>query len=165
MVHLFGLMPVFTAGDKGLAADHNDEFDVHAGTAETSGLLFLRADLVASGYQRARLLFGTDWDSLVRIARDPGWPGYFRAPSRASADEGRAILEELARAATNHMLQILDGADERGIPHYASIMTESASSVEIDRAAAAHERAREERLSAWLSKRRTAVEPSRSTSR
>lgn len=167
MVHLFGLMPVFTAADKGLAADAAavPDFDVHAGTAETSNLLFLRADLVAAGYRTAPSLIGKDWQDLVRIARASDWPGYFSAPSRASADQGRASLEAWGRAATDHMLRILDGADERSIPHYASIMTESGPNAEIDRAAAARERAREDRFSAWLAQRHVAPQESRPTSR
>jgi len=167
MVHLFGLMPVYTAGDEGLAAEAEaiPDFDVHAGTAETSDLLFLRPDLVAPGYRAAPPLLGKDWTDLVRIARTPEWPGYFSAPAEASVARGRASLEAWARAATDNMLKILDGADERRIPHYASIMAESAANVEIDRASAAHERAREDRFSAWLSKREAAAQASHPTSR
>jgi hypothetical protein len=63
------------------------------------------------------------------------------------------------------MLQILDGADERNIPRYGSIMADSAVIEEIERAAAVHERAREERLSVWLSRRQTAGGARRPTSR
>lgn len=167
MVHLFGLMPVFTAGDQVVAADAEriPDLDVHAGTAETSNLLFLRPDLVAPGYARAPPLPGKDWEDLVRIARTADWPGYFSAPSRASADQGRASLEASQRAATEQMLRILDGTDERIIPHFASIMSESGPNVAIDRAAAARERDREDRFSAWLSNRQAVPQASRPTSR
>jgi creatinine amidohydrolase/Fe(II)-dependent formamide hydrolase-like protein len=167
MVHLLGLMPVFLAGGEEAPpnATASDELDVHAGALETSDLLALRPDLVASGYSSARPLRGDDWKGLVRIASDLGWPGYFGAPGQGSADRGRAGLERWARAAVDHMLQILDGADERSIPRYGSIMAGSTVSQEIDRAAAAHEHAREARYSEWLSKRQTATEASRPTSR
>jgi creatinine amidohydrolase/Fe(II)-dependent formamide hydrolase-like protein len=156
MVHLLGLMPVFLAGGGGAPPDPAapPDLDVHAGAAETSDLLALRPDLVAPGYRTARPLRGGDWSELVRIASDPAWPGYLGAPSEATAERGRAALEEWARAAIDHMLRILDGADERSIPRYGTVMAESAPNAEIDRAAAARERAREERLSAWLARRR-----------
>jgi creatinine amidohydrolase/Fe(II)-dependent formamide hydrolase-like protein len=156
-VHLYGLMPVLTAGggatlDSAEAAENG--LDMHAGRAETSDILFIRPDLVAPGYRTAPSLPGKDWDDLVRIARTPGWPGYFGAPRQASAGEGQRRIQQRSRVAADLMWRIVEGADEREIPRWVSMMAGSKAIAKVDEAEAAHERAREERFSAWLTKRR-----------
>jgi creatinine amidohydrolase/Fe(II)-dependent formamide hydrolase-like protein len=156
MVHLYGLMPVLAAGGKSLdpAEAAENGLDVHAGRLETSAILSIRPDLVARGHQTAPSLPGKNWDDLVRIARASGWPGYFGAPKQATAAEGAARSQQRSKVAAEYMWRIVDGADEREIPRYATIMANTEPVVKIDRAEAAHERAREERLSAWLGQRR-----------
>lgn len=157
MVNLYGLMPVIAAGAPSLdpAEAAENGWDVHAGRAETSDILYLRPDLVAPGHRTAPSLPGESWDGLIRIARAPGWPGYFGAPSQATAEEGRARVRQRAKVAADWMWQIVEGtADERDIPRWAQRMARSQAIVEIDRAEADHERALEERFSAWLAGRK-----------
>jgi creatinine amidohydrolase/Fe(II)-dependent formamide hydrolase-like protein len=156
MVHLYGLMPIFGAGrapplEPEEAAESG--LDMHAGRAETSAILHLRPDLVDSGYRSAPSLPGEDWDELVRIAKAPGWPGYFGAPKQASAAEGQERMQERAKVAADLMWRIVEGADEREIPHWTTTILQSEAIREVDRAATAHERAREERFAAWLAER------------
>jgi creatinine amidohydrolase len=151
MVHLYGLLPVLEAGSQPLhlAEADGSGLDIHAGRGETSDILFIRPDLVASGYQTAPALPGFSFDDLVRIARSPDWPGYFNAPAQATAAEGKARLEQRTRAAVGLMWQIVEGtADEREIPRYA--MNRPEASLRAARAAAAEERVREERFAEWL---------------
>src|SRR5919108_904054 len=103
MVHLYGLMPVLTAGAPRLEPAEASEngMDMHAGRAETSDILFIRPDLVAPGFRTASSLPGKSWDDLVRIARTPGWPGYFGAPKQATAAEGGARIKERAKVAAD----------------------------------------------------------------
>ena len=156
MVHLYGLMPVLTAGaprlDPAEAAENG--MDMHAGRAETSDILFIRPDLVAPGFRTARSLPGKTWDDLVRIAQAPGWPGYFGAPKQATAAEGEARIQQRAKVAAELMWRIVDGADVRDIPRWNTMMASSEAVVNVDRAEAAHERAREDRFAAWLAQRR-----------
>jgi creatinine amidohydrolase/Fe(II)-dependent formamide hydrolase-like protein len=156
MVHLYGLMPVLTAGAQNLdpAEVAENGMDIHAGRIETSDILFIRPDLVAPGYRTAPSLPGENWDDLIRIAQTPGWPGYFGAPKQATAAEGQTRIQRRSKVAADYMWRIVEGADERDIPRYATIKADSEPNVKIDRAAAAHEQAREERFSAWLAKRR-----------
>ena len=156
MVHLYGLMPVLTAGAPRLTPAEAAEngMDMHAGRAETSDILFIRPDLVAPGFRTALSLPGKNWDEIVRIARAPGWPGYFGAPKQATAAEGEARIKQRGKVAADMMWRIIDGADVRDIPRWTTMMSSSEAIVNIDRAEAAHERAREERFSAWLAKRR-----------
>lgn len=155
MVNLYGLMPVLAAGAPHMeaAATAENGMDVHAGRTETSDILFIRPDLVAAGFRTARSLPGEDWDDLVRIARTPGWPGYFGAPKQATAAEGEARIKQRAKVAADLMWRIVDGADMRDIPRWTTMMSSSQAIVEVDRAEAEHERAREERFAAWLARR------------
>jgi len=156
MVHLYGLKPVLTTGSVPLDSAEAAEsgLDMHAGRAETSDILFIRPDLVAPGYRAAPSLPGKDWDDLVRIARMPGWPGYFGAPRQASAGEGQRRIQQRSRVAADLLWRIVEGADEREIPRWVSMMAGSEAIASVDAAEAAHERALEERFSAWLTKRR-----------
>lgn len=157
MVHLYGLMPVITAGAPSLepADAAENGLDMHAGRAETSDILFIRPDLVAPGYKTAPALPGRNWDELVRIAQAPGWPGYFGAPKQASAAEGRARIQQRSKVAAELMWRIVaDGADDRAIPRWSAMMAGSEAIANVDRAEAAHERAREERFATWLAQRK-----------
>jgi creatinine amidohydrolase len=156
MVHLYGLMPVLTAGAPRLepAEAAENGMDMHAGRAETSDILFIRPDLVAPGFRTAPSFPGKNWDDLVRIARSPGWPGYFGAPKLATAADGEARIKQRGQVAAELMWRIVDGADLRDIPRWTSMMSSSEAIMNVDRAEAAHERAREDRFAAWLAQRR-----------
>lgn len=155
MVHLYGLIPVLAAGPARLEPAETAEngMDMHAGRAETADILFIRPDLVAPGFRTAPSLPGRTWDELVRIARTPGWPGYFGAPKQATAAEGEARIRQRGKVAADLMWRIVDGADVRDIPRWTTMMSSSQAIVDVDRAEAAHERAREERFAAWLAQR------------
>lgn len=156
MVHLYGLMPVIAAGAPSLGPDEAAEngLDMHGGRAETSDILFIRPDLVAPGYKTARPLPGKNWDELIRIAQAPGWPGYFGAPSQATPAEGQTRIQQRSKVAADLMWRIVDGAEERDIPRWTTMMSGSEAVAKVDRAEAAHERAREERFAAWLAQRK-----------
>jgi creatinine amidohydrolase/Fe(II)-dependent formamide hydrolase-like protein len=156
MVHLYGLMPVIAAGAPTLdpAAAAENGLDMHGGRAETSDILFIRPDLVALGYKTAPSLPGKNWDELIRIAQAPGWPGYFGAPKQATAVEGQARIQQRSKIAADLMWRLVEGANARDIPRWTTIMTGSEAIAKVDRAEAAHERAREERFATWLAQRR-----------
>jgi creatinine amidohydrolase len=153
MVHLYGLLPVLEADSQPLdpAEAAESGLDIHAGRGETSDILFIRPDLVDSGYQTAPPLPGLSFNDLVPIAQSPDWPGYFSAPGQATAAEGKARLEQRTEAAAELMWRIVEGiADEREIPRYA--MTQPEASLRAARAAAAVDRVREKRFAEWLAK-------------
>jgi hypothetical protein len=113
--------------------------------------------VLSAGAPRLRFapsLPGKNWDDLARIARSPGWPGYFAAPKQATAAEGEARIKQRGSVAADLIWRIVDGADVRDIPRWTSMMSSSAAIDEVDRAEAAHERAREERFAAWLARRK-----------
>ena len=155
MVHLYGFMPVLAAGAPSLAPAESaaNGLDVHAGRAETSDILFIRPDLVNTNYRTAPSLPGRTWDDLVRVAHEPGWPGYFGAPNQATASEGQARIQERSRVAADIMWRIVDGADVRNIPRWTAMMTSSEAIVKIDQAEAARERILDARFASWLAQR------------
>ena len=65
--------------------------DVHAGPAETSGMLALRPDLVPPIYKTLPSRAGQSIEELRRIATSPDWQGYLSSPAKATAAYGRAI--------------------------------------------------------------------------
>jgi creatinine amidohydrolase len=65
--------------------------DVHAGVAETSGILAIRPDLVRSSYKTLPSRSGRTLEELREIATSPGWQGYLSSPARATTEYGRAV--------------------------------------------------------------------------
>jgi creatinine amidohydrolase/Fe(II)-dependent formamide hydrolase-like protein len=121
MVHLFGLnvppLPpsAASAGGPTLTTAERAEvgIDVHAGTSETSRMLFLRPDLVDTVYRHLpplTLRSPGEWPALIRGAQ---WPGYAGSPRLASAALGAREMRDRAAGRIAVALQILDGLDER----------------------------------------------------
>ncbi len=127
MVHLFGLTPLFECcGTKNeflsKEARAEEGFTVHAGADESSTILFLRPDLVASDYRQAPSLTAQDFADHVRIAKGDGWLGYFGAPRLADAAMGGQEFRRVSQKMSELALQILDGRDYRKIPRFADQM-------------------------------------------
>lgn len=154
MVHLLGLMPVIASATAPLSAgaQAEDGFSVHAGLDETSALLFYRPTLVGDSYRSAQSQTAKNWAELVRIARGDKWPGYFGAPRLATASRGAVSSAAMANSASDILLKIVDGLDERQLLHFASIAT-SPENIEIDRLALARERVADKRQQDWLAAR------------
>ncbi|HET8677666.1 MAG TPA: creatininase family protein, partial [Blastocatellia bacterium] len=154
MVHLMGLVSGSGLGASGSSEEEKKEdgFSVHAGTMETSALLFLRPDLVSPLVNQAPTQTGQNWDDLIRLARAPGWPGYFGSPRLATAARGAQGLGGAAKTAIEYALKILDGLDERQIPRLGDLASKNAANVGIDRDAIEREREIEKKQQAWLQK-------------
>jgi creatinine amidohydrolase len=90
--------------------------DVHAGVAETSGMLAVRPDLVRDTYRTLPSRAGRSLQELREIAAAPGWQGYFSAPANATAAHGRAVEDWWIDGFTDLMLRALRGEDMRGNP-------------------------------------------------
>ena len=90
--------------------------DVHAGVAETSGMLAVRPDLVRDTYRTLPSRAGRSLEELRDIAAAPGWQGYFSAPANATAAHGRAIEDWWIDGFTGLMLRALRGENMRAHP-------------------------------------------------
>jgi creatinine amidohydrolase len=119
MLHLTGLFradaAIQAAGEKinakyFSAADLSSfGMDVHAGVAETSGILGIRPDLVPPSYRTLPSQAGASLDELRRIATTPGWQGYLSSPARATSAYGRAVEAWWIDGFTDLMLRAVRG--------------------------------------------------------
>jgi creatinine amidohydrolase len=126
--------------------------DVHAGVAETSGMLAVRPDLVRSNYKALPSRAGRSLEELREIATTPGWQGYLSSPSRASAEHGRAVEAWWVDGTTELILRAAAGENlfvharlPNAVPPAVAPMLEKAL---------ANEAAFEAKLEAWLAQRR-----------
>jgi creatinine amidohydrolase len=156
MVHLRGLVPVATAASNliDVQAREADGFSVHAGAAETSVMLLLRPELVATGVARAEDRSGSDWEALVRIARDTSWPGYFGSPRAATSAQGARIVAAVAAAAVDYASRFLDGLDPRTVSRIGDVAQSSPENVAIDAEALRREMSILRQQEEWLAARR-----------
>ena len=83
----------------------------HAGTGETSLLLFLRPELVSSAYKNAQPLPARDQKHRIEIARASDWPGYWGSPRLATAAVAAAQWKVGSSRWVELALKILDGFD------------------------------------------------------
>ena len=85
--------------------------DVHAGVAETSGMLAIRPDLVSPEYRTLPSQAGTSLEELRVIATSPGWQGYLSSPAMATAEHGAAVEAWWIEGMSDLILQAIRGAD------------------------------------------------------
>ena len=110
----------------------------------------MRPDLVNPAYRSAPDYAGTDWESLVEIAREADWPGYFGAPRHASAAYGARAWEAFSTAAIDLALKILNGLDPTELPRLGTVTRDEPAIVAIDTDALARDTEIEDRQRAWL---------------
>ena len=85
--------------------------DVHAGVAETSGMLAVRPDLVRPEYTTLPSQAGGSLEELREIATSPGWLGYLSSPASATAEHGAAVEAWWIEGLTEIILQAIRGND------------------------------------------------------
>jgi len=153
MVHLTGLVsPAPSAPNLRLTDEERREngLDVHAGMNETSRILFLRPDLVQSGYRDAQAESGASWRELVDRGARSDWPGYFGSPRLAQAWRGAEIMRTKAQELSDLAVRILDGFDHRTLQRSSDRQVADAAIREYNEAATEHDRIVEEKQMAWL---------------
>jgi len=156
MVYLSGLIPdepVSPRLNLSRQEQSTNGLDVHGGMSETSAMLFLRPDLVRSGYQDAAPETGNSWRDLVtRGARD-GWPGYFGDPSLATASRGAKIIKARLAELSALALRILAGFDYRSLQRRSGAQLQDAAIREYNAAAVEHASGIREVQRQWLERR------------
>ena len=126
--------------------------DVHAGVAETSGMLAVRPDLVRSNYKSLPSRAGRSLEELRAIATTPGWQGYLSSPARATAAHGRAVEAWWIDGTTDLMLRAVRG--ENLFVHARLPETVPAAVAPMLEKALANEAVFEMKLDDWLAQRR-----------
>jgi len=91
-------------------------FDTHAGAAETSAILHLGGDLVKPEYRSAPAFKVKDWAEVLRTAEREDWPGYWGAPSFATAAIGKELMDRFAEIGIAIALAALAGEDLSSLP-------------------------------------------------
>jgi hypothetical protein len=122
--------------------------DVHAGVAETSGMLAIRPELVPASYKTLPAANGRTPEDLQTIARTPGWQGYLSSPSRATAAYGRAVEAWWIEGTGDLMVRAARGDDLSNAPRAHDIVDPAVAPVV--NGAFANQRAFEAKLQAWL---------------
>jgi hypothetical protein len=126
--------------------------DVHAGVAETSGILAVRRDLVRSNYKALPSRAGRSLEELRAMATTPGWQGYLSSPARATAAYGRAVEAWWIDGTTDLMLRAVRGKNL--FLHARLPETVPATVAPMLEKALANEAAFEVKLGGWLAQRR-----------
>jgi creatinine amidohydrolase/Fe(II)-dependent formamide hydrolase-like protein len=126
--------------------------DVHAGVAETSGMLAVRPDLVHSNYKTLPSRAGRSLEELREIATAPGWQGYLSSPARATAAHGRAVEAWWIEGFTDLILRAVRGEDMFLNPRVPDTVPPAVAPV-LEKALA-NETQFEARLENWLAQRR-----------
>ena len=158
MLHISGLFradPAMQSKGQRIAAQHFSPaditafgLDVHAGVAETSGMLAIRPDLVPASYKKLPAVNGRTREDLQALARTPGWQGYLSSPARATAAYGREVEAWWIEGTGDLMVRAARGEHLSGAPRANDIVDPAIAPV-VD-AAFDNQRAFEARLQAWL---------------
>jgi len=124
----------------------------HAGTSETSLILFLRPDLVSSAYKNAQPLPAPDRETHVSVAKANDWPGYWGSPRLATAAAGAARWKASSSRWAELALKILDGFDYKGMKRLGDEIGLNASSGAKN--FSQHNQEIETKQQEWLEKKR-----------
>ena len=126
--------------------------DVHAGVAETSGMLAVRPDLVRSNYRALPSQSGQSLKELRDIATAPGWQGYFSSPASATPAHGRAIEAWWIEGFADLILRAVGGENMFVHPREPEKVSDDASPIIGEWRE--NEAAFEAKLEKWLAERR-----------
>ncbi len=122
MINLFGYLWAMDLKDfRTPEQQKQDGLAEHATMTETSWILALKPEAVAADYKTAPPYGGKSIEELEQIATRKGWPGYFGAPSLASAELGHKMYDQWVQRGTELLNRMLSGEDYRKLPRYGDI--------------------------------------------
>ena len=128
--------------------------DLHAGVAETSGMLALRPDLVRRSYRTLPNVRAESVTEMRDIAGRPGWQGYWSSPARATAGYGRDIEAWWINGMTDVILRAVRGENMLQRPRHPDILLGDTAVVGLIERSGQPEREFEQQLERWLTQRR-----------
>jgi creatinine amidohydrolase len=126
--------------------------DVHAGVAETAGMLAVRPDLVWADYRTLPSQTGHTFEELRAVATAPGWQGYLSAPAVATVEYGAAVEAWWIAGTSELILEAIRGADMSERPREPVALPPPIAP--IIESALANEAAFGAELDRWLAQRR-----------
>jgi len=148
MINLFGYIQPTVKDLRTSQEQKKDGQPEHATMTETSIMLALKPELVASDYKTATPYTGANMAELVKVAKAKDWPGYFGDPSLATASFGMRVYEQWLALGKEFISQILAGKDYRSLPRYADLYLDDPG----DTNAMKPNSVLEEQHSSWLKK-------------
>ena len=156
MVYLSGLIPDEPVSPQLNLSNQEQSInglDPHSGMSETSEMLFIRPGLVRPGYQNAEPETGENWRDLINRGAKDEWPGYFGAPSLATASRGARIMEARLTELSDLALRILDGFDHRSLQRRSDAQLEDEAIREYNAAGLEHASRIQQMQQQWLERR------------
>jgi creatinine amidohydrolase/Fe(II)-dependent formamide hydrolase-like protein len=156
MVNLFGLNPLMEKWFSGQMTEEQkkeDGFSIHAGMTETSSMLYIVPNLVDTNYKLATPLTGNDMNSLMQIAREPNWLGYFGSERLANREFGKEAWNKNVKEYCDNVLNIIDNKiNPDTISKFGNIMKQSPIDVMLDSLSNIEEQRRKSMQTIWLNK-------------
>jgi creatinine amidohydrolase len=165
MIHLVGLRPTPEQYAKAKLTVPYPELteaeakengpDIHAGLDETSGMLFLRPDLVSPIYKQLPPLAVSNPADQYKFANAADWLGYLGSPRLGNASFGSRKMHWRAAQAKAIVWAIIDGVlDERDIPRYSKSMFDNKDVVKSLEGAIRDDAERARKQREWMRKKR-----------
>lgn len=149
MVNLFGYLWAMDLKDyRTPGQQKQDGLPEHATMTETSWILALKPQAVAPDYKAAPPYAGESIQELEQIASREDWPGYFGAPSLASAELGQKMYHQWVQHGTELVNRVLNGEGYRNLPRYGDLYANDPADI----AAASVNQKLESQHETWLSK-------------
>jgi creatinine amidohydrolase/Fe(II)-dependent formamide hydrolase-like protein len=90
----------------------------HACAAETSANLYVRGDLVKPEYKELPPVVAKDFGEFLRAYERPRWQGYWNAPSLASKEMGKELIDDFVDRSVRIAEMALAGEDLSVLPVY-----------------------------------------------
>jgi creatinine amidohydrolase len=154
---LFTADPIIQKEGDAIAARHYSAADLesfgrdqHAGVSETSGVLFVRPDLVDPMYRSLPSQRVENRTEMIDTASKPEWPGYFSSPARASSAFGRDVEGWWISGMSKLILAAVHGENLRARPRWPEPLQADSRSDEILEYARSPERAFDVQYERWL---------------
>ena len=149
MINLFGYLWAMDLKDfRTQEQRKQDGLPEHATMTETSWILALKPEAVAPDYKAAAPYAGNSIQELEQIASRKDWPGYFGAPSLASAELGQKMYDQWVQRGTELVTSVLNDESYRKLPRYGDLYADDPADI----AAASVNKKLESQHETWLRK-------------
>ena len=124
--------------------------DQHAGVSETSGVLFIRPDLVDPAYRSLPSQRVENRTEMIATASKPTWPGYFSSPGRATSAYGRDVEGWWISGMSKLILSAIGGENLRVRPRWPEPLQADPAGDQILESVRSPERAFDLQFERWL---------------
>jgi creatinine amidohydrolase/Fe(II)-dependent formamide hydrolase-like protein len=128
----------------------------HACAAETSMNLYIRGDLVKPEYKELPPVVAKDFGEFLRAYERPEWQGYWNAPSLASKEMGKELVDDFVDRSVRIAEKALAGEDLSALPVYPDNMPPMVEMEDMITRVQATYADQSSQIETWLTKREAA---------